>query len=69
MLNFWETIRGHYKLRALANMDQTPLLIVVGNNKTYDTTGTEDIWCATWNSGRDKRQHTSQSTILTYSRD
>lgn len=58
-----ERKRGVWKLRNLANMDQTPLPFIMmikkwmamkmDDNKTFDSTGVEEVWCATGNSGLD----------------
>ena len=45
-------------------MDQTPLPFVMDDNKTCDSTGTEEVCCATESSGLDKRQYTAQLTIF-----
>ena len=45
-------------------MDQTPLSFVKDDNKTCDSTGTEEVWGATGSSGLDKRQCTAQLTIF-----
>lgn len=45
-------------------MDQTPLPFVMDDNKTCDSTGTEEVWCATESSALDKRQCTAQLTIF-----
>ena len=42
----------------LANMDQTPLLLVLEDNKTYNTKGADEIQCLSGQSGLDKHQWT-----------
>ena len=43
-------------------MDQTLLSFAMDDNKSYDSTSTEEIWRATVNSDLDKRQCTVQLT-------
>ena len=45
-------------------MDQTPLSFVINDNKTCDSTGTEEVWCTTGSSGLDKRQCNAQLIIF-----
>ena len=45
-------------------MNQTPLLFVLEDNKTCDTKGVAEVWCATGQSGLDKRQCTVQLTVF-----
>ena len=59
-----ERRRGSYNLCDLANMDQTPLPFVLEDNKTYDTKGVDEVWCATGQPGLDKRQCTVQLTVF-----
>ena len=51
-------------LADIANMDQTPLLFVMDDGKTYNQTGSKEIWCASGSSGLEKRQCTVQLTIF-----
>lgn len=43
-----ERMRGSYKDCDIANMDQTPLPLVLDDGKTYDTSGAKEVWCASW---------------------
>ena len=45
-------------------MDQTPLPFVLEDNKCYDTKAVDEVWCATGQSGLDKRQCTVQLTMF-----
>ena len=45
-------------------MDQTPLLFVLDDNRTYDTVGAKEIWVRSGQSGLDKRQCTVQLTVF-----
>ena len=56
--------RGTFSLADIANMDQTPLPFVMDDSKTYDQTGSKEIWCASGSSGLEKRQCTVQLTIF-----
>ena len=56
--------RGTYQLSDLANMDQTPLPFVMDDGKTYDKTGSSEVWVASGSSGLEKRQCTVQLTIF-----
>ena len=38
-----ERIRGTFQLGDIANMDQTPLPFVLGDGRTYNTTGAEEV--------------------------
>ena len=47
---FHQTLRrarkaGTYKLNDIANMGQTPLSFIMGDNKTYEITNSSDVWC------------------------
>ena len=45
-------------------MDQTPLPFVLDDDRTYDITGAEEVWCSSGASGLDKRQCTVQLTVF-----
>ena len=45
-------------------MDQTPLPFVMNDGKTYNQTGSKEIWCASGSPGLEKRQCTVQLTIF-----
>ena len=60
----WERRRGTFSLADIANMDQTPLPFVMDDGKTYNQTGSKEIWCASGSSGLEKRQCTVQLTIF-----
>ena len=55
---------GHSVFAHIANMDQTPLPFVMGDGKTYNQTGSKEIWCTSGSSGLEKRQWTVQLTIF-----
>ena len=55
---------GTFSLVDIANMDQTPLPFVMDDGKTYNQTGSKEIWCASGSSGLEKRQCTVQLTIF-----
>ena len=59
-----ERRRGTFSLANIANMDQTPLPFVMDDDKTYNKTGSKEIWCTSGLSGLEKRQCTVQLTIL-----
>ena len=59
-----ERRRGTFSLVDIANMDQTPLPFVMDDGKTYNQTGSEEIWCASGSSGLEKRKCTAQLTIF-----
>ena len=59
-----ERRRGTFSLADIANMDQTPLPFVMDDGKTYNQTGSKEIWCASGSSGLEKRQCTVQLTIF-----
>ena len=54
---------GHFKLRNIANMDQTPMPFEIGTDSTYNTTGARTVWVKSLGSGLDKRQVTVQLTV------
>ena len=56
--------RGVYQTKDIANMDQTPLLFVLDDGKTYADKGSSEIWCVSGSSGLDKRQCSVQLTIF-----
>lgn len=56
-----ERKQGNHKLRGHG---PNPLPFVMDDNKTCDSTGTEEVWCATGSSGLDKRQCTAQLKIF-----
>ena len=56
--------RGTYQLKGIANMDQTPLPFILTDNKTYETTGSQDVFCISGRSGLDKRQCSVQLTVF-----
>ena len=56
--------RGEYKLKDIANMDQTPLPFVLDDHRSYADKGSKEVWCASAASGLDKRQCTVQLTIF-----
>ena len=45
-------------------MDQTPLLFVLDDGKTYADNGSSEVWCVSGSSGLDKRQCRVQLAIL-----
>ena len=45
-------------------MDQTPLLFVHENGKTYADKGSIEVWCVSRSSGLDKRQCSVQLTTF-----
>ena len=45
-------------------MDQTPLPLVLDDNRTYDTVGAKEIWVRSGQSGLDKRQCTVKLTVF-----
>ena len=51
-------------MKDIANMDQTPLLFVMDDGKTYADKGSCEVWRATHGSGLDKRQCSAQLTIF-----
>ena len=56
--------RGTYRMKDIANMDQTPLLFVMDDGKAYADKGSCEVWRATYGSGLDKRQCSVQLTIF-----
>ena len=48
-----ERQRRTFSLADIANMDQTPLPFVMDDGKTYNQTGSKEIWCASGSSGLD----------------
>ena len=59
-----ERWRETFSLFDIANMDKTPLPFVMGDGKTYNQTGSKEIWCASGSSELEKRQCTVQLTIF-----
>ena len=59
-----ERRRGTFSLADIANMDQTPLPFVMDDGKTYNQTGSKEIWCASGLSRLEKQQCTVQLTIF-----
>ena len=55
---------GTFSLADNANMDQNPLPFVMDDGKTYNQTGSQEIWCARGSSGLEKQQGTIQFTIF-----
>ena len=55
---------GNFKVTDLANMDQTPLLFVLDDGKTYDEKGVKKIGAQSGQSGLDKRQAPVQLTVF-----
>jgi hypothetical protein len=55
---------GRYRLRNIANMDQTPLPFEFLSGQTYNTRGEKTVWIKGATSGWDKRQATLQLTIF-----
>ena len=53
-----------YTSRDLTNTNQTPLLFVIDDNKTYDKKGAEGVWIASGQPGLEKRQCTIQLTVF-----
>ena len=51
---FRERRRGTLSLADITNMDQTPLPFVMDDGKTYNQTGSKEIWCASASSGLEK---------------
>ena len=56
---------GSSTLADIANIDQTPLLFILDDHRTYDHTGVQEVWCASGPSGLDMRQCTVQLTAFT----
>ena len=54
---------GKFKLKNIANMDQTPMPFEVGTDITYNDTGARTVWVKSLGSGLDKRQATVQLTV------
>ena len=54
---------GRFKLRHIANMDQTPMPFKMGTDLTYNETGARTVWVKSLGSGLDKRQATVQLTV------
>ena len=48
--------RGAYQTKGIANMDQTPLPLVLDDGKIYADKGISKVWCVSGSSGLDKRQ-------------
>ena len=61
-----EQRRGTFSLANIANMDQTSLPFVMDYGKTYNQTGSKEIWCASGSLGLEKRQCIVQLTIFEY---
>ena len=59
-----ERRRGTLSLADIANMDQTALPFVMYDGKTYNQTGSKEIWGASGSSGLEKRQCTLKLTIF-----
>ena len=38
--------RSNFQLGVIANMDQTPLSFILDDGKTYDSTGSKEVWSA-----------------------
>ena len=55
---------GNFKASDLANMDQTPLPIVLDDGKTYDKKVVKEVWAQSRQSGLDKRKATVQLTVF-----
>ena len=49
-------------------MGQTPLPFVIDDGRTYDTTGSKEVWSASAVSGLNKHQCTVQLTVFTDSK-
>ena len=56
--------RGVYQTINIANMDQTPLLFVCDDGKTYANKGSSEVWCVPGSSVLEKRQCSVQLTIF-----
>ena len=46
---------GVYQIKDMANMDQTPLPLLLDDGKTYVDKGSSEVWCVSGSSGLDKR--------------
>ena len=55
---------GDYQDGDIANMDQTPLPIVLDDGKTYDIKGVKEVWAQSGQSGIDKLQGKVQLTVF-----
>ena len=55
---------GIWKLRKIANVDQTPLPFTFTDGSTYSNKGDKTIWIRGGASGLDKRQCTVQITLF-----
>ena len=56
--------RGVYQTKYIASMDQTPLLFVLDDEKTYADKGSSEVWCVSGSSGLGKRQCSVQLTYI-----
>ena len=56
--------RGSFSLGDIAYMDHTPLPFVLHDGKTYEDTGSKEVWSASAASWLDKRQCTVQLTVF-----
>ena len=54
---------GRFKLKQIANVDQTPLPFTFTNGGTYADTGDKTVWVRGGASDLDKRQCTAQITL------
>ena len=54
---------GRWLLENRYNIDQVPLPFVIDQDKTYDITGTKQVWVSQPSTGLDKRQATLQLCI------
>ena len=59
-----ERRRGTFSLADIANMDHIPLPFVMDDGKTYNQTGSKEIWCVSGSSGLEKWQCIVQLTIF-----
>ena len=55
---------GKFEAPDLANMDQTPLLFVLDDGKTFDKKGMKEVSAQSEQLGLDKRQATVQLTVF-----
>ena len=56
--------RGVYQTKGITSMDQTPLLFVLDDGKTYANKRSSGVWCISGFSGLDKWQCSVQLTIF-----
>ena len=57
---------GQFKLRNIANMDQTTMPFEIRTDSTYNTTAARTVWVKSLRTGLDKRQVKVQLTVHTH---